>query len=80
VETPWPGYENFGQGLFIREKDDICRGWKLLGLVMKSDYSKAAEKFSTNPERSPLFCVKVEKMTGRSSAKAGKILEFAVRN
>lgn len=78
--SSWLGVSCFGQGLFIREKDDICRGWKLLGLVMKTDYSKAAEKFSANPERSPLFCVKVEKMTGRSSAKAGKILEFADKN
>ncbi len=68
----WLGVSCFGLGLFIKEKEDIRRGWKLLGRVMKTDYSKAAEKFSSNPERSPLFCVIVEKMTGRSSAEAGE--------
>jgi len=32
---------------------------------MKTDYGEAAEKFSSNPEQSPLFCVEIEKMTGR---------------
>ena len=68
----WLGVSCFGRGLFMRDKEDIRRGWELLGRVMKTDYSKAAEKFSANPERSPLFCVKVEKMTGRSSAKAAE--------
>ena len=63
--SKWFGVSCFGQGFFAGKAEDIRRGWKLLGRVMKTDYGKAAEKFSSNPERSPLFCVKVEKMTGR---------------
>jgi len=72
----WLGVSCFGQGFFVRKVKDIRRGWELLGRVMKTNYSMAAEKYSANPERSPLFCVKVAKITGRSSAKAGEILKI----
>ena len=67
--SKWSGVSCFGQGFFVGKAEDIHRGWELLGRVMKTDYSMAAEKYSANSERSPLFCVKIEKMTGRCSGK-----------
>ncbi|MCD6561297.1 MAG: hypothetical protein J7L16_06025 [Deltaproteobacteria bacterium] len=63
--SKWFGVSCFGEGFFVRDAEDIRRGWKLLGRVMKTDYGETAEKFSSNPEQSPLFCVEIEKMTGR---------------
>jgi nitroimidazol reductase NimA-like FMN-containing flavoprotein (pyridoxamine 5'-phosphate oxidase superfamily) len=74
--SKWFGVSCFGQGFFVREVENIRRGWGLLGRVMKADYSLAAEKYSANPKLSPLFCVKIAKMTGRSSSKAREILEI----
>ena len=67
----WLGISCFGKGEFIQNKDALRRGWELLGSVMKTDYTKAADKFCTNPQDSPLLSIKVEQMTGRCNFKSG---------
>ena len=64
----WIGVSCFGAGRFVSAPDEIREGWRLLGLVMGQDYSGAGEKFSRNPDRSPMFAVRVQTRTGRCSA------------
>lgn len=65
--SDWKGVSCFGTGEFVQDADAIRRGWDLLGKVVKTDYSTLAEKFCADPGKSPMFCVTVEKMTGRCS-------------
>lgn len=64
----WAGVSCVGKGRFVDDPDEIREGWRLLGLVMKQDYSQAAERFSKKPSHSPFFAVTVQSMTGRCSA------------
>ena len=72
----WAGVSCHGRGGFDTDPESIRRGWALLGEVMKQDYSRFAEKFCANPERSPLFRVAVRSITGRCSAAVGELLNF----
>lgn len=63
--SDWKGVSCMGKGSFSRDKEAIERGWNLLGEVMNADYSKIGERFGLSPEKSPLFLVVVENITGR---------------
>ncbi len=64
----WAGVSCFGAGEFVFEAATVREGWRLLGRVMGADYSRAAGTFAGLKDRSPLFRVRVEEMTGRCSA------------
>jgi nitroimidazol reductase NimA-like FMN-containing flavoprotein (pyridoxamine 5'-phosphate oxidase superfamily) len=64
----WAGVSCRGPGEFVHDADALREGWGLLGKVMGADYSLAAEKFARCTDRSPLFRVAVETMTGRCGA------------
>lgn len=72
----WAGVSCHGRGGFDTDPANIRQGWALLGEVMKQDYSRFAERFCANPERSPLFRVEVRAITGRCSAAVGELLNF----
>ena len=72
----WAGISCFGTGSFIKNKEEILQGWKKLGDIMQTDYSRVAKMFCINPGRSPFFSVQVDRMTGRCSAKPGKSFDF----
>lgn len=72
----WAGISCFGTGSFIKNKEEILQGWEKLGEIMQTDYSKIAEKFCINPDRSPFFKVQVGSMTGRCSAKPSESFGF----
>ncbi len=72
----WAGISCFGTGSFIKNKEEILQGWKKLGNIMQTDYSKVAEKFCINPDRSPFFRVRIDSMTGRCSAKPSESFNF----
>lgn len=63
----WAGVSCKGRGEFVTDPDAQREGWRLLGQVMGTDYSRAAERFARCRERSPLFRVHVEQTTGRCS-------------
>lgn len=64
----WAGVSCHGSGGFDPDPDARRRGWRELGRVTDTDYSKAASALK-KPDRSPLFRVRVESVTGRCSAK-----------
>jgi hypothetical protein len=70
----WMGLSCLGSGRFVREPEEIRKGWELLGQVMRQDFTWAADKFCRTPERSPMMAVKVHSRTGRCSAKNGEPL------
>jgi hypothetical protein len=74
--TVWAGVSLMGTGGFVHDPERISKGWDRLGKVMGADYSEVSLKFVKNPERSPLFAVKVREKTGRCSAKAGEAFEY----
>ncbi len=74
----WAGISCFGTGSFVKDKEEILQGWKNLGDIMQTDYSKVAEKFCINPDRSPFFRVKIDSMTGRCSAKHDESFDFKI--
>jgi hypothetical protein len=64
----WAGVSCFGQGGFDPDPEARLRGWAELGRVMGADYSRAANSLN-KPDRSPLFRVRVQEMTGRCSSR-----------
>jgi nitroimidazol reductase NimA-like FMN-containing flavoprotein (pyridoxamine 5'-phosphate oxidase superfamily) len=70
----WAGVTLEGTGAFVLDPGAVARGWRLLGEATGEDYSAAAGKFARTPDRSPLFAVKVESVSGRCSARAGEPL------
>ncbi|MGE4469044.1 MAG: hypothetical protein AB7D47_02790 [Desulfovibrio sp.] len=60
----WAGVSCRGQGEFVEDEAARQEGWRLLGLVMGQDYSRAAGVLNKKG-RSPLFRVQVRSMTGR---------------
>jgi nitroimidazol reductase NimA-like FMN-containing flavoprotein (pyridoxamine 5'-phosphate oxidase superfamily) len=68
----WAGVSLWGEGDFVKDPEEIQKGWKLLGDLLGEDYSKVSQKFLDHPERSPLFVVDIRERTGRCSAKAGE--------
>ncbi|MEF2146361.1 MAG: hypothetical protein V3573_13025 [Desulfovibrionaceae bacterium] len=67
----WGGVSCRGRGTFVRDANVRKEGWRLLGLVMGQDYSKASEVLDKE-DRSPLFRIRVETMTGRCSGAWGR--------
>ena len=72
----WAGVSCRGTGEFLIDAPTLREGWRLLGEVMRTDYSKAAETFARCTERSPLFRVRVAETTGRCNAAKNAPLEF----
>ena len=68
----WAGVSCRGKGDFCLDADSLREGWRLLGQVMGEDYSRAAETFARCTDRTPLFRVRVEEITGRCSAAKGE--------
>ncbi len=68
----WAGVSCFGDGEFVIDAAAMREGWRLLGRVMRADYSRAADTFAGLKDRSPLFRVQVQKVTGRCSAAKGE--------
>lgn len=64
----WAGISCHGKGEFLMNEEALLQGWRLLAEVMGTDYSQAAATFCRCTDRSPLFRVRVESMTGRCSA------------
>lgn len=71
----WAGVSCFGRGRFVADDALLARGWGLLGTVLGQDFSAAAARFAGKAQ-SPLFMVRVERMTGRCSARAGEELRL----
>ncbi len=72
----WAGVSCFGKGEFVIDEAALREGWRLLGEVMGTDYSRAANSFARLKDRSPLFRVEVVKTTGRCSAAKGAPLDL----
>lgn len=72
--SSWIGVSSFGTGRFVTDKDEERKGWMLLGELMRTDYSKAAERFSRIKNRSPMFAVKVNYSSGRCSSRLGEAM------
>ncbi len=72
----WAGVSCFGRGDFLKDEAALREGWRLLGEVMGTDYSRAAETFARCQERTPLFRVRVEEVTGRCSGPKGESLRL----
>lgn len=72
----WAGVSCFGEGEFVTDAAAVHEGWRRLGKVMRADYSHAADIFAKVKDRSPLFRVRVRKMTGRCSAAKNGILDL----
>ena len=72
----WAGVSCFGDGEFVIDAATVREGWRLLGQVMRTDYSRAADTFAGLKDRSPLFLVRLEKMTGRCNAAKNGILNI----
>ncbi len=72
----WAGVSCFGTGSFCEDKDTIAKGWQLLGKIMQTDYSKAAERFLDGLMPSPLLLAKISQTTGRCSAKPKEAMVF----
>ncbi len=72
----WAGVSCFGRGEFLKDEAALREGWRLLGKVVRADYSRASETFARCEERTPLFCVRVEERTGRCNAAKGEPLIF----
>ncbi len=72
----WAGVSCFGTGRFVIDATAVREGWRLLGDVMRTDYSRAADSFARLKDRSPLFCVEVVKTTGRCSAAKNGVLDL----
>ena len=72
----WAGVSCFGAGEFVIDAAAVREGWRLLGDVMRTDYSHAADTFARMKARSPLFRVQVKKITGRCSAAENAPLEL----
>lgn len=71
----WAGVSCFGSGEFVLDPKALREGWRLLGEAMGEDYSDAARRFEHCRDRTPLFCVSVEKITGRCSASRGASMQ-----
>lgn len=65
--SKWAGVSLFGTGENITDPVEMKKGWELLGKVMKTDYSKVAEKFTQAERPSPYLRCQITKRTGRSS-------------
>lgn len=65
--SKWAGVSLFGQGQNVTEPSEIKKGWDLLGKVMNTDYSSAAEKFSVSNRKSPYIYCRISQSTGRCS-------------
>jgi nitroimidazol reductase NimA-like FMN-containing flavoprotein (pyridoxamine 5'-phosphate oxidase superfamily) len=63
----WAGVSLFGTGQKITEPEEIEHGWHLLGKIMKTDYSKALEKFKNAGAGSPFLRCLITERTGRCS-------------
>ena len=74
----WVGVSCHGVGEFVKGEASLREGWRLLGEVMGADYSRAADTFARCRERTPLFQVRVENVTGRCSAAKDAPLAFPV--
>nr|WP_320014497.1 hypothetical protein [uncultured Desulfobacter sp.] len=74
----WIGVSCFGTGRVETDPGAMARGWSLLGQVMGTDYSAAAEKFSRPGKASPMLVVDVEKMTGRCSHRKNLAIDFTL--
>ncbi len=74
--TDWAGVSCFGTASFCEDQERIALGWKLLGEVLGTDYSKAAERFATGKMASPLCEIRVTEITGRCSARPKEIMPF----
>lgn len=72
----WAGVSLFGRGSFEHDPVKIRQGWSDLGAVMGADYGAAADKFCAVPENSPMLRVRIEKMTGRCSARVNEPFSF----
>jgi len=77
--SAWAGVSCYGVGEFINDPELIHRGWMEFGEMLDWDVEKAADRFSKNPERSPMFLVKITEMTGRCKAKVGEPLVLPER-
>ena len=75
----WAGVSCHGQGEFARGAEIMREGWRLLGEVMRTDYSRAAETFARCTDRSPLFRVRVQTTTGRCSVGKNEPLNFPIQ-
>lgn len=64
----WAGVSCHGTGEFVIDAGVMLEGWRLLGETLGEDYSDARQRFVHCKDRSPLFQVRVEKVTGRCSA------------
>ncbi len=74
--TDWAGVSCFGTGEFCEDRETIARGWKLLGEIMNTDYSKIAGRVLSGKVSSPLFVAHITKITGRCSAKVREKIIF----
>lgn len=74
--SAWAGVSCYGEGEFIHDPDLIHRGWMEFGELLKWDLRKSADRFSKNPERSPMLLARISEMTGRCKAKPGEAMHF----
>ncbi len=72
----WAGVSCLGEGEFVVDAAAVREGWRLLGAVMDEDYSRAADTFAGLKDRSPLFRVRVQEMTGRCNAPKNGALDM----
>jgi nitroimidazol reductase NimA-like FMN-containing flavoprotein (pyridoxamine 5'-phosphate oxidase superfamily) len=63
--STWTGVSLFGTGHNISDHFEIRKGWTLLGKVMKTDYSKIAEKLISHERQSPYLRCTISHSTGR---------------
>ncbi len=72
----WAGVSCFGKGEFCQDSETIAKGWELLGEIMKTDYSRMAERFAKGSLPSPLFLARITETTGKCSAKPKEEMNF----
>lgn len=65
--SKWAGVSLFGTGQNITDPIEIQKGWELLGEVMNTDYTAAAEKFTGSAKQTPYLRCVISRCTGRCS-------------
>jgi nitroimidazol reductase NimA-like FMN-containing flavoprotein (pyridoxamine 5'-phosphate oxidase superfamily) len=65
--SEWAGVSLFGTGQNITDSAKIRKGWDLLAIVMNTDYSHVAKKFTETNRLSPYLRCRITRRTGRCS-------------